>query len=41
MSGWVVTEHLDISFQHCNRPAFWDNDEVYCSRCGEVLDENK
>jgi hypothetical protein len=39
--SWVMTDYLDISFQHCNRPAFWDNDEVYCSRCGVMLDENE
>lgn len=37
-NSWVVTEHKDISFEHCNRPAYWDNDEVYCSKCSTKLE---
>jgi hypothetical protein len=32
-NGWVSTPHLDISFQHCGRPAYWENEDVYCSKC--------
>jgi hypothetical protein len=38
--SWTITDHLDISFQHCDRPAYWENDEVYCSKCGVMLDED-
>ena len=32
-NGWVSTPELDISFQHCGRAAFWEGDDVYCSKC--------
>lgn len=37
--GWVSTPHLDISFQHCGRPAYWEDDEVYCSKCQTKLED--
>ena len=41
-NGWVLTEEKDISFEHCGRPAYWENENVFCSKCGEELpDENK
>ena len=33
MKGWVSTPDLDVSFQHCDRPAYWEDGEVYCSKC--------
>lgn len=38
VNGWVLTEEKDISWEHCNRPAYWDNDEVYCSKCQDKLE---
>ena len=38
-SKWVSTPDLDISFQHCGRPAYWEGDEVYCSKCQTKLDD--
>ena len=34
---WVLTDYKDISFEHCNRPAYWENENVFCSKCGEEL----
>jgi hypothetical protein len=39
MSEWVSTPDKDISFEHCGRPAYWEGDQVYCSKCQEMLDE--
>jgi len=36
-TNWVLTEEKNISFEHCNRPAYWENENVYCSKCGEEL----
>lgn len=33
MTGWVSTPDLDISFQHCGRPAYWEGEDVFCSKC--------
>ena len=38
MTGWVVTEDKDISFEHCGKSAYWENDQVYCSKCQEKLE---
>jgi len=27
----------DVSWQHCGRPAYWEDDDVYCSKCQEML----
>jgi hypothetical protein len=35
-----MTDHLDVSFQHCNRPAYWEDENVFCSKCGVMLDED-
>lgn len=39
MSSWNRTEHLDISWQHCDRPAYWQGEDVYCSKCQEKLEQ--
>jgi hypothetical protein len=39
MNGWVLTPHKDISFEHCNQPAYWEDDDVYCSKCQVMLQE--
>jgi zinc-ribbons len=40
-NGWVFTPDLDISFQHCNRPAYWEGGEVYCSKCQVQLEDEE
>ena len=37
LNQWLFTPDKDISFEHCGRPAFWQNDEVYCSKCLAML----
>ena len=27
----------DVSWQHSGRPAYWEDDEVYCSECQVML----
>lgn len=27
----------DVSWQHCGRPAYWEGEDVYCSKCQEQL----
>lgn len=39
MTNWVHTEEKDVSFEHCGIPAYWQDDEVYCSKCQEKLEE--
>ena len=39
MTSWKFTPELDVSWQHCGRPAYWENDEVYCSKCQHILDD--
>lgn len=41
MSKWVITENKDISFEHCGRPAYWCGEDVYCSKCNEMLNERE
>ena len=36
--NWVYTPHLDISFQHCGRPAYWEGENVFCSKCNKELE---
>lgn len=38
-TAWIRTEHKDISFEHCGVPAYWEGDDVYCSKCQEKLDD--
>lgn len=37
MSSWFFYEERDISWWHCDRPGYWENGEVYCSKCQEAL----
>ena len=39
MTTWISTEEKDISWEHCGRPAYWENGETYCSKCQEELDD--
>ena len=34
-TAWEIKEENDITFWHCGRPAYWKNDEVFCSKCQE------
>jgi len=36
-ASWTIREENDISFWHCDRPGYWENDEVFCSKCQEQL----
>jgi len=36
MSEWEMIDG-DVSWQHCGRPAYWEDDDVYCSKCQEML----
>jgi hypothetical protein len=40
MTIWKYTPELDISFQHCERPTYWQGEEVVCSKCQEVMPES-
>lgn len=37
MNGWVLTPDKDVSWEHCGRPAYWEDGEVYCSKCQTQL----
>jgi hypothetical protein len=39
MSNWEVKEDAEISFWHCGRPAYWEGQDVYCSKCQTKLEE--
>jgi len=30
---WQIRDDQDVSFWHCDRAGYWDNDDVYCSKC--------
>jgi len=36
---WVMKQDKDISWEHCGRPAYWENEEVYCSKCQAMLEQ--
>lgn len=38
--GWAFTANKDISFEHCGRPAYWQGEQVVCSKCQEVMSDN-
>ena len=40
MTGWVYTPEKDSSFEHCGQPAYWEGEDVYCSKCQELLEDN-
>ena len=35
LDSWVFTPDKDISFEHCGRPAYWEGERVFCSKCNE------
>jgi hypothetical protein len=39
MNEWQLKEESDVSFWHCGRPAYWENDDVYCSKCQTKMKE--
>lgn len=39
--SWISTPMKDISFEHCGRPAYWEEGEVYCSKCQIKLNDNE
>jgi hypothetical protein len=41
MSKWIETPEKDISFEHCGRAAYWEDDELYCSKCQEKLEDKE
>jgi hypothetical protein len=34
---WTMVAHKNISWEHCGRPAYWEGDDVYCSKCQSPL----
>lgn len=41
MDGWVLHDEADVSWSHCDRPAYWEGEDVYCSKCQELLGTDK
>jgi hypothetical protein len=39
--SWNSTPTKDISFEHCGRPAYWEEGEVYCSKCQIKMEDNE
>jgi predicted amidophosphoribosyltransferase len=39
--SWTNTPMKDISFEHCGRPAYWEGQDVYCSKCQIKLEDNE
>jgi hypothetical protein len=37
---WERNEQADISFWHCGQPAYWEGDDVYCSKCQEKMESD-
>lgn len=37
MSGWVLHVGADNSWWHCDRAGYWEDDEIYCSKCQTPL----
>ena len=37
LNQWLFTPDKDVCYEHCGVQAFWENDEVYCSKCLEML----
>ena len=38
MSEWEFNETLDVSWEHCGRPAYWQGEHVFCSKCQESME---
>jgi len=37
LNQWLFTPEKEISFEHCGRPAYWEEEDVFCSKCSEML----
>lgn len=40
VSDWELKDDQDISWQHCGRAAYWEGEEVYCSKCQAKLEDD-
>ena len=38
MNEWVLHVGADVSWWHCDRIGYWEDDEIYCSKCQTRLD---
>jgi hypothetical protein len=39
-AAWVLREDQDISWWHCDRAGYWEGDNVYCSKCQDMLSDD-
>lgn len=39
-TGWQHSPELDVSFAHCGRSAYWEGEQVFCSKCQEELTDD-
>jgi hypothetical protein len=39
ITAWESKEDAEISFWHCGRPAYWEDDDVYCSKCQTKMED--
>ena len=39
--SWISTPEKDVSFEHCGRPAYWEGEQVICSKCQETMTDPK
>ncbi len=40
LNQWLFTPEKEISFEHCGRPAYWEEEDVLCSTCSEILGQD-
>lgn len=38
-NDWVMHVSADTSWWHCGRPGYWEDDEVYCSKCQTKMEK--
>ena len=36
-TAWELKEEMDISWWHCGRAGYWQDEDVYCSKCQTKL----
>jgi hypothetical protein len=41
MREWEMKEDRDVSWWHCGRAGYWEDEDVYCSKCQVKLEEVK
>jgi hypothetical protein len=39
MNEWELKEDSDVSWWHCGRAGYWEDEDVYCSKCQVKLQE--